>query len=134
MKQPKILFLDEPTSGLDSSTSISVSSLLKKLAKLGMTIIMTIHQPRTEIFTSIDDLILLIPGGKLVYCGPTKNLEAYFASLDYICPPKVNVADFCIDVLAGITPDINLTKTCNSPQPRPRSSSGCASGTSSLPL
>ena len=38
-------FLDEPTSGLDSTASLVLVQQLKRMAKLGMTIIMIIHQP-----------------------------------------------------------------------------------------
>ena len=42
--QPSILFLDEPTSGLDSYAAYSVINNLKDLARLGCTVISTIHQ------------------------------------------------------------------------------------------
>ena len=37
--------MDEPTSGLDSMASLVLVQQLKRMAKLGMTIIMIIHQP-----------------------------------------------------------------------------------------
>ena len=47
--QPSILFLDEPTSGLDSFAAYSIISTLKDLARLGCTVISTIHQPSSEV-------------------------------------------------------------------------------------
>mgnify|MGYP000141187841 CR=1 FL=1 len=61
---PTVLFLDEPTSGLDSTSSLEVCACLKKVANQGLTIITVIHQPRYEIFTAIDDVLLL---GKGIY-------------------------------------------------------------------
>lgn len=40
---PAVLLLDEPTSGLDSTTALKIVKILKKEAKLGKTIICTIH-------------------------------------------------------------------------------------------
>lgn len=48
---PSILFLDEPTTGLDSYNSLSLMTLLKKMAhQKGRTIICSIHQPRSTIY------------------------------------------------------------------------------------
>ena len=45
--KPKIIFADEPTGELDSVTSIKIISLFKELiAKEGITIVMTTHDPR----------------------------------------------------------------------------------------
>jgi len=43
--------LDEPTSGLDSLTSFIIIRYLKQLTEQeGKTIIMTIHQPNSDIY------------------------------------------------------------------------------------
>ena len=53
MAKPQILFLDEPTSGLDSFSAISVIHAIKKIVERGnITVIASIHQPRTSIFFS----------------------------------------------------------------------------------
>ncbi|KAL2016210.1 hypothetical protein VTK56DRAFT_4067 [Thermocarpiscus australiensis] len=59
---PMAIFLDEPTSGLDATAANSIMRTLKALARLGISVIVTIHQPRKEIFDMIDDLILLAEG------------------------------------------------------------------------
>jgi ABC-type multidrug transport system ATPase subunit len=59
---PKLLLLDEPTSGLDSTTAYKIIRILKKEASRGLTIVSTIHQPSSEIFTLFDRLILLHEG------------------------------------------------------------------------
>lgn len=63
-----VLVLDEPTSGLDTYSALLVMSILKNLAKKGMTIICTIHQPSSEITSMFDNLILLCDG-KVTYNG-----------------------------------------------------------------
>lgn len=51
MSDPQVVFLDEPTSGLDSLTSYIICSELRRLSRQkNKTIIMTIHQPNSEIF------------------------------------------------------------------------------------
>eukprot|EP00439_Symbiodinium_sp_Y106_P048645 s4315_g6.t1 len=56
---PTILFLDEPTSGLDATASLMIVQQLKRMARLGVTIVMVIHQPRYDLFTLLDDVLLL---------------------------------------------------------------------------
>jgi ABC-type multidrug transport system ATPase subunit len=56
---PSIIFLDEPTSGLDSHTALSVVETLKSVAAiLNCTVILTIHQPSSRIFSSMDKVVL----------------------------------------------------------------------------
>lgn len=59
---PMLLLIDEPTSGLDSTTALRIVKILKKEARLGKTVICTIHQPSAEIFNEFDRLILLQDG------------------------------------------------------------------------
>ena len=99
---PNVLFLDEPTSGLDATSAKIVMSALKDLANLGMTVIAVIHQPRYSIFALFDQLLLLGKGGATVYNGPTLYAEAYFSEIGFKCPETENVADFLLDVCAGV--------------------------------
>lgn len=41
--------MDEPTSGLDSTSSKEVCDALRTVARLGLTIVTVIHQPRYEV-------------------------------------------------------------------------------------
>lgn len=60
---PSILFLDEPTSGLDSYNAFVVVERLVKMAREHhRTVIMTIHQPRSNIFAMFDRLLVLAQG------------------------------------------------------------------------
>ena len=47
---PSCLFLDEPTSGLDATAAVEVVSALRRLSRLGMTILVVIHQPRYNMY------------------------------------------------------------------------------------
>eukprot|EP00300_Choanocystis_sp_HF-7_P013973 c18523_g1_i1.p1 GENE.c18523_g1_i1~~c18523_g1_i1.p1 ORF type:complete len:667 (-),score=28.69 c18523_g1_i1:25-2025(-) len=94
---PDILFLDEPTSGLDAFMSLNVIKKLKAVAKTGRTIVCTIHQPSSEIFSEFDDLILMAKG-KVAYMGEVgdqaKTIVEYFDNLNFHCPPYSNPADY----------------------------------------
>ncbi|KAJ3284823.1 hypothetical protein HDU79_007844 [Rhizoclosmatium sp. JEL0117] len=111
---PLALFLDEPTSGLDSTSSLKVAEILRKIASLGLTIVAVIHQPRYEIFQQFNDILMLVPGGKTAYIGPTAHVVEYFKELGYTFDALANPADILMDILSGkgvhscgenITPD-----------------------------
>jgi ABC-type multidrug transport system ATPase subunit len=61
-----------------------VARILQSLARLGITIVTVIHQPRTEIFDCIDDLLLIAPGGVTAYCGPRGDAIPHFRQMGYI--------------------------------------------------
>jgi ABC-type multidrug transport system ATPase subunit len=70
LTRPELLFLDEPTSGLDSAASYHVMSRIAMLARReGMTVVASIHQPSTEVFSLFSSLCLLAYG-RTVYFGP----------------------------------------------------------------
>ncbi|EXJ89743.1 hypothetical protein A1O3_02810 [Capronia epimyces CBS 606.96] len=94
-----VLILDEPTTGLDAASAIQVVQTLKSLAQRGKTVIMTIHQPRSEIWRLVDNLILLARGSP-VYSGPVRECLPYFEHLGYRMPPFFNPFDFVIDLAA----------------------------------
>ena len=81
---PLVLFCDEPTSGLDASAALMVTSTLKHIASLGVTVVTVLHQPRVEIFEQFDDIILLVPGGRTAFIGEQRHVIPYFQSLGYI--------------------------------------------------
>lgn len=102
---PLVLFLDEPTSGLDSTGSLQVCSALTRIARLGITVALVLHQPRYEIFAAFDDLLILGKGGRTVYLGPVAEALPYFeAQLGLPCPRFVNPADHMLDVVGGTVP------------------------------
>lgn len=111
---PSILFLDEPTSGLDTVNAYNVVSLLSDLAhETSRTIIVTIHQPPSEIFHMLDDLLLLADG-RVVYHGPASEAVGYFAALGHPCPMYTNPADFFfLELLGNIRKQGQVNSTAN---------------------
>jgi len=98
---PSILFLDEPTSGLDAYNAYNVVESLVSLARnYNRTVVFTIHQPRSNIVSLFDQLVLLAQG-RLVYAGEFARCQPYFDSIGYHCPPGFNIADYLIDVTAS---------------------------------
>lgn len=95
---PTVLFLDEPTTGLDSYNALVVVQCLKALADKGKIIVMSIHQPRYNIFNMFDNLLLLSEG-HTVYFGEAKKALNYFENLGYKCDPQTNPSDFILDVV-----------------------------------
>lgn len=76
LTHPKLLFLDEPTSGLDSAASYYVMSRITRLDnREGRTIIVSIHQPCSEVFALFHNLCLL-SAGRTVYFGPASSANA----------------------------------------------------------
>lgn len=95
---PSILFLDEPTSGLDAFNALNVVESLVSLAKTyNRTIVFTIHQPRSNIVSLFDRMIVLAEG-KMVYSGPSSQSPDYFESIGRPCPQGFNIADYLIDI------------------------------------
>jgi len=99
LTDPRILLLDEPTSGLDAFTANSIMEVLQGLANEGRTLILTIHQARSDLFREFGNVLLLARGGSQVYSGPGKDMLGYLARHGYECPTHTNPADFALDMI-----------------------------------
>ncbi|KAJ6092503.1 hypothetical protein N7486_007792 [Penicillium sp. IBT 16267x] len=99
LTDPKVLLLDEPTSGLDAFTAMSIIEVLHGLAAEGRTLIMTIHQSRSDLVSHFSQVLLLARGGYPVYAGPGQQMLPHFAGLGYDCPQTTNPADFVLDLI-----------------------------------
>ncbi|KAI8951285.1 P-loop containing nucleoside triphosphate hydrolase protein [Xylaria longipes] len=99
LTEPRVLLLDEPTSGLDAFTANSIVEVLQGLAKEGRTVILTIHQARSDLFKGFGNVLLLARGGSPTYSGAAKEMLGYFATLSYQCPRHTNPADFALDLI-----------------------------------
>lgn len=90
LTSPKLLLLDEPTSGLDSAASYYVMSRIASLKirdGIKRTIVVSIHQPSSEVFELFDNLCLL-SSGETVYFGPTSaatEVSSFFFFFFYYC-------------------------------------------------
>ncbi|MBQ3658250.1 MAG: ATP-binding cassette domain-containing protein [Bacteroidales bacterium] len=98
IREPSVLFIDEPTSGLSSRDSENIMDLLKDLTIKGKLVFVVIHQPSSDIFKMLDNLILLDNGGYLIYTGDPVEAITYFKSSvrqansgDSQCPECGNV-------------------------------------------
>jgi ABC-type multidrug transport system ATPase subunit/ABC-type multidrug transport system permease subunit len=95
---PRLLFLDEPTSGLDAYTAYGIMESISILAyREARTVIMTLHQPREDIF-ALFDKVLVLAQGKVAYFGHIRHVIPYFEKLGYQIDDAVNPADFIIDL------------------------------------
>lgn len=99
LTDPTLLLCDEPTSGLDSFMAHNVLQVLKRLAQKGKTIILTIHQPSSEIFCLFDKLLLMAEG-RVAFLGTPTEANQFFAQLNAPCPINYNPADFYVELLA----------------------------------
>ncbi|KAK2611957.1 hypothetical protein QQS21_002063 [Conoideocrella luteorostrata] len=99
LTDPRVLMLDEPTSGLDAFTASSIMEVLEGLANEGRTVILTIHQARSDLFKHFENVLLLARGGFPVYSGSARHMLEYFGRHGYDCPTHANPADFALDMI-----------------------------------
>uniref|UniRef100_A0A8C8RL27 ATP-binding cassette sub-family G member 8 n=1 Tax=Pelusios castaneus TaxID=367368 RepID=A0A8C8RL27_9SAUR len=94
---PGILIFDEPTSGLDSFTAHNLVITLSRLARGNRLVLLSVHQPRSDIF-QLFDLVLLMTSGTTIYSGIARDMVQYFTEMGYPCPKYSNPADFYVDL------------------------------------
>uniref|UniRef100_A0A8C1LY30 ATP-binding cassette, sub-family G (WHITE), member 5 n=1 Tax=Cyprinus carpio TaxID=7962 RepID=A0A8C1LY30_CYPCA len=94
----KVILLDEPTTGLDSMTANQIVVLLADLARRDPIVIVTIHQPRSELFRQIFNRIAIMSRGELVFCGKPEEMVDFFSSCGYECPEYCNPFDFYVEL------------------------------------
>ena len=98
--KPRIIFLDEPTSGLDAFQALKVIQMVNSLCAVrGCTIVISIHQPRSSIYSLFDQLLLLAKG-MTIFHGDATAAVARFGTLGFECPKHFNPADFFIDLVS----------------------------------
>ncbi len=113
MREPSILFVDEPTSGLSSNDSINLVNTLREQTLRGKLVIMNIHQPSSEIFKLIDQLIVLDDGGHVVYTGDPLDALVYFKTLSNQINPSEKECMSCGNVNPESILEIMEEKTIN---------------------
>ena len=124
---PHLIIADEVTSGLDSASALRIALILRRLARReGRTVIVTLHQPRSDVM-AVFDQVMLLAQGRVAYYGPgtgalantttastssgggdspDKNRSGsgggmieYFASAGYAFPTYANPADVMLDLV-----------------------------------
>jgi ABC-type multidrug transport system ATPase subunit len=78
--------------------AVSVIETLRGLARLGRTVVLSIHQPNSLITSQFDDFMLLAEG-RAVYDGPWDDAITFFANNGYPCPHYTNPTDYFLSVL-----------------------------------
>lgn len=104
----KHILADEPTTGLDAFQAERVVRLLKSLARSRACVaITTLHQPRGSIWRLLDDVMLMAPGGHVVYLGPRTGALGYFGALGFEPPAEAeaSAAEFLIDLVSTNSED-----------------------------
>ncbi|XP_056148263.1 ATP-binding cassette sub-family G member 5 [Lampris incognitus] len=96
LQDPKVILLDEPTTGLDSMTANQIVVLLAELAKRDRIVVVTIHQPRSELFR-VFSRIAIMSRGELVFCGQPEEMVDFFSQCGYECPEYCNPFDIYVD-------------------------------------
>ncbi len=93
-------------SGLDSESALALVNYLHNYArgkdpKTGRLrrVILTIHQPSSQIWESIDNVVLMAEG-RLMYQGPRREMSDFFAAFGHPVPLNYNTADHAIEVLS----------------------------------
>uniref|UniRef100_A0A6J0UDC5 ATP-binding cassette sub-family G member 8 n=1 Tax=Pogona vitticeps TaxID=103695 RepID=A0A6J0UDC5_9SAUR len=94
---PGILIFNDPTAGLDSFTAHNLVITLSRLARGNRLVLLSVHQPRSDIF-QLFDLVLLMTSGVTVYSGAAQDMVQYFTKIGYPCPTYSNPADFYVDL------------------------------------
>ncbi|MCU1516276.1 MAG: daunorubicin/doxorubicin resistance ATP-binding protein DrrA [Pseudarthrobacter sp.] len=95
--QPKVIFLDEPTTGLDPEARLEVWQIVKELAGLGTTVLLTtqhleeaehladriaiLHEGRIIANGTLAELKRLLPPAKVEYVEKQPTLEEIFLAL-----------------------------------------------------
>ncbi|KAL9641600.1 hypothetical protein ABK040_013519 [Willaertia magna] len=101
INNPDLLLLDEYSSGLDSYTAFEIGKNLRQLTKeQGKTIISTIHQPSSELFSLFDN-VMVLSGGKLIFFGSCSIIREYLNSIEYPLPSDTNPSDWFLSVTSN---------------------------------
>ena len=84
--------------GLDTFSARHIIESLHEIAQSrSRTIVISIHQPRYDIFQYFDDIILLAKGC-LIWSGTRQDMLRHLEGVGCVCPYQVNPADFILDL------------------------------------
>jgi len=95
MREPSLLFVDEPTSGLSSNDSEKIINLLKRQTFKDKLVILTIHQPSSDIYKLFDRIIVIDQGGRLIFSGNPLDAITYFRKAANFINPEESECVTC---------------------------------------
>ncbi|MFN8254712.1 MAG: ATP-binding cassette domain-containing protein [Bacteroidales bacterium] len=98
MREPALLFVDEPTSGLSSMDSEKILNLLKRQTFKGKLVIITIHQPSSDLFKLFDKIVVVDQGGRIIFSGNPLDSITYFREKANYIKPEENECITCGNV------------------------------------
>eukprot|EP00164_Ancoracysta_twista_P007697 GFYU01010970.1.p1 GENE.GFYU01010970.1~~GFYU01010970.1.p1 ORF type:complete len:914 (-),score=228.79 GFYU01010970.1:148-2889(-) len=105
---PGVILLDEPTSGLDSYNAFQVMKTLAKLAAEGRTVIVSIHQPRSNIW-DLFSKVLILQHGRVMFHGSPALVGDFLDEVPSVANLPVahssNTADYVVDVVTCANTD-----------------------------
>lgn len=81
LTRPSLLILDEPTAGLDPALVRQIMTGLRELADGGRQIVVTTHD--LAHLDLCDEVLIMLPGGRVEYFGPPGGIEAHFGTGDW---------------------------------------------------
>ncbi len=100
---PELLFLDEPTTGFDPSARREAWQVVKSLASLGKTVLLTTHYMDEAQFLA--DRVAVISAGRIVALGPPSSIGGRDQASPRVCfrlAPGLALPD---DIAHSSTPD-----------------------------
>jgi ABC-type multidrug transport system ATPase subunit/pSer/pThr/pTyr-binding forkhead associated (FHA) protein len=77
ISSPGLFFLDEPTTGLDPGLARRVTEIVRELALANSTVVVISHD--VESLQTVDKIVFLASGGRLVFIGSPSEALSYFA-------------------------------------------------------
>jgi ABC-type multidrug transport system ATPase subunit len=78
IREPTILFVDEPTSGLSSADAEVVMNILKAQTYMGRLVIVSIHQPGSDIYKMFNSVVIIDKGGYMIFYGNPTEAVVWF--------------------------------------------------------
>ena len=79
---------------------------LQQLARQAqIPVIASLHQPRSSIWRLADDVLVLAPGGRVVYSGTASGVQGYMRKLGFRCPRDCSPAEWLLDLVSVASED-----------------------------
>lgn len=97
---PFVLLVDEPTSGLDARSALVVGALLHDVVRSsGRAALLSVHQPSSRLFATLDQ-VLLLARGRLLHRGTRADVKAHLAAAGLPTPPSdaISISDHLLEL------------------------------------